>query len=207
MSRKFCMYVCLVLLPMLGLADEISLPELLARIRQTGQSQFRYEETRVLELASSPWHGQGFMLSDADGRLVKLQLQPARVIMAIADQSMYYWDPEQNQRHSAALGSAEGAAQQIMVFRSLLQGRTEDMQLSYNCTAEKQGKQWLLRMVPKPEFSSDETPTIEISGDEDDQQRRIMIRQAYGESTEYRLQKSAETQDSIQRLLQEAKGE
>jgi hypothetical protein len=210
MSIKRNLACCLALLPALGWADEALLTELLTRIRQNSQAQFRYEETRILELAESPWHGQGFMLSGADGSLVKLQLQPARVIMAIAEQRMYYWDPQQNQRHSAALDSAGPAGEQIKAFRSILQGRTDELQTSYDLAAEKQGKQWRLRMTPKPELNADLIPVIEISGDDEDKQRRILIRQADGESTEYRMQKATEAQQqeySIQGLLLEASGE
>lgn len=210
MNIKLGGYWLLALLPMAGWADEAGLTELLARIRQNGQTQFHYEETRTLELASSPWHGQGYMLSGADGSLVKLQLQPKRVIMAIADQRMYYWDPEQNQRHSAALGSAGPAGEQIAVFRSILQGRTKELQASYDFVPETHDKRWTLRMTPKPELNEQEAPAIEISGDEDDKQRRILIRQADGESTEYRMTKASgpqEQEHSISRLLSEAVGE
>lgn len=210
MSIKRSLYLLLALLPMAGLADEISLADLLAHIRQSGQAQFRYEETRTLELASSPWHGQGYMLSGADGSLIKLQLQPRRVIMAIADQRMVYWDPEQNQRHSAALGSAGPAGEQITMFRSILQGRAEELQASYDFVTEKQGKQWTLRMTPKPGSSDQAVSTVEISGDEDDKHRRILIRQADGESTEYQMFKASGAQEqeySIQGLLLEAIGE
>lgn len=210
MSVKLSWYLLLALLPMVGRADEALLTELLARIRQTGQTQFKYEETRVLELAASPWHGQGYMLSGVDGSLVKLQLQPARVIMAITEQRMYYWDPEQNQRHSVALGAAGSAGDQIAVFRSILQGRSEELQLNYAIAAEKQGPQWTLRLTPKPDLSGDDLASIEISGDDKEEQRRILIKQPDGESTEYRMQKASAAQQqeySIQRLLLEASGE
>ncbi len=75
----------LALLPMTTLGGEPELQALLGRIRQSGSAEFHYEEIRKLELASSPWQGQGNMLSGADGSLVKQQLQPTRVIMAIAE--------------------------------------------------------------------------------------------------------------------------
>lgn len=210
MSIKRTLFCLLALLPALVLADDALLSELLTRIRQTDQAQFQYEETRVMELADAPWHGQGVMLSGADGSLVKLQLRPARVIMAITEQRMYYWDPQQNQRHSAALGSAGSAGDQIAVFRSILQGRTQELQASYDFAAEKQGKQWRLRLTPKAEASADRFSAIEISGDDEDNQRRILIRQADGESTEYRMRKASTAQQqeySIQGLLLEASGE
>lgn len=210
MTIKRAMFLLLSLLPIAGSADDSVLTELLACIRQTGQAQFRYEETRILELANEPWHGQGQMLSGSDGSLVKLQLQPTRVIMAIAEQRMLYWDPQQNQRHSAALDSAGPAGEQIKVFRTILQGRTDELQTSYDIAAEKQGKQWILRLTAKPEMNADELPSIEISGDDEDKQRRILIKQTDGESTEYRMQKATTAQQqeySLQRLLLEAIGE
>jgi hypothetical protein len=193
MIRGLCWL--LAFLPMTGQADPTQPTDLLARIRQSGHAQFRYQETRQLELASTPWHGQGYMLSGADGSLVKLQLQPTRIIMAITQEHMYYWDPAQNQRHSAPLDYADPAAEQIKVFRSILQGQIEQLQANYDFSADNHSQHWTLRLTPKPEQADAEIPTIEISGDQDDQQRRISIRQADGESTEYRMLKTSEGLD------------
>lgn len=208
MKRGLCLL--LALWPMALLADEAALPQLLARIHQSGAAQFHYEETRRLELATSPWHGEGYMLSGADGSLVKLQLLPKRVIMAIVQDRMYYWDPEQQQRSSAPLSFAGAAAGQIAVFRAILQGQAESLRPSYDFAAEKQGKRWTLRVTPKPGQDGADAPSVEISGDEDRNQRRIAIRQPDGESTEYRMERTDEGQRleySIQRLLLEAAGE
>jgi hypothetical protein len=205
-------YLCLLfaLMPVAGLADEAGLADLLGRIRQSGPAEFRYEETRKLELASSLWQGQGYMLSGADGSLVKLQLLPKRVIMVIAEGRMYYWDPEQKQRHTAPLGHAGQASGQITVFRTILQGHAEELKPTYDFAPEKHGKRWTLRVTPKPGQSDEDGSSIEISGDENERKRQILIIQPDGESTEYRMEKTAEGQRleySIQRLLLEAAGE
>lgn len=200
----------LALLPMTVFGDEIELQALLERIRQTGSAEFHYEEIRKLELASSPWQGQGYMLSGADGSLVKEQLQPTRVIMAIAEGRMHYWDPEQKQRHTAPLGQSGQAAELITVFIAILQGHAEELKSSYDFVPEQHGKRWTLRLVPKSELSNEDAPTIEISGDEDAHKRQVLIRQPDGESTEYRMVKTSEGQqldNSIQRLLLEAIGD
>ncbi len=207
---KLVLCLLLALLPMAGLAEEASLADLFVRIRQSGFAEFRYEETRKLELASSPWQAQGYMLSAADGRLIKLQLQPKRIIMAIAGERMYYWDPEQKQRHAAPLGQAGLAAGQITVFRSILQGHAEELQPTYDFAGEKHGKHWVLRVTPKPGQSDEDAPSIEISGDEDGRKQQVLIRQADGESTEYRFMKTSagpELEYSIRRLLLEATGD
>jgi len=208
MKHSLCLL--LALLPMTTLGGEIELQALLARIRQSGSAEFRYEEIRKLELASSPWQGQGYMLSGANGSLVKQQLQPTRVIMAIAEGRMYYWDPELKQRHTAPLGQSGQAAELITVFIAILQGHAEELKSSYDFVPERHGKRWVLRLTPKTELSNEDAPTIEISGDEDEHKRQVLIRQPDGESTEYRMVKTSEGQqldNSIQRLLLEAMGD
>jgi hypothetical protein len=204
--------LCLLLafLPLAGFADDGGPTELLARIQNSGEAKFRYQETRTLELASAPWHGQGYMLSGAYGILIKLQLKPKRVIMALTDQRMYYWDPEQKQRHSAPLGAGGPGAEQITVLRSLLQGHADELQPTHDFASEKQGKRWSLRVTPKPGQGQENTPSLKISGNDDDSLRDILISQPDGESTEYRMVKASEAQAadySISRLLQEAIGD
>lgn len=199
-----------LLLPVLSWADDAVLPEVLARLRHSGSAKYQYREIRQMELLDAPVQTQGYMLTDAEGTLVKLQLQPSRVIMAIAGRSMFYWDPAQNQRHIAALAYGGPAAQQITVFRAILQGRIEELQAVYAFAAENQGQQWTLRLTPKPEQTASDTPSITITGDAADQQRSIVIRQADGESTEYLIVKVAEDQAAdytISRLLQEVTGD
>jgi hypothetical protein len=208
MKRSLCLL--LALLPMTALGGEPEVQALLGRIRQSGSAEFHYQETRKLELASSPWQGEGYMLSGADGSLVKQQLQPTRVIMAIADGRMYYWDPEQQHRHTAPLGQSGQAADLITVFIAILQGHADDLKSSYDFIAEQHGKRWTLRLTPKPELSDENAPTVEISGDQDERKRQVLIRLPDGESAEYRMMKTAEGQQpesSLQRLLLEAIGD
>lgn len=207
---KYGLWLLLVLWPMAGLANEAGLTELLGRIRYNGSAEFSYQETRKLELSSSPWNGRGMMLSGVDGSLIKLQLQPMRVIMVSTEQRMYYWDPEQQQRHSALIAQAGAAGEEITLFRSIIQGHTEHLQSTYNFTHQVHGKAWTLRMTPKPGLNDESAPTIEISGNEDDSKRQVLIRQADGESTEYQMVKTAEgpeVEKSIRRLLLEAIGD
>lgn len=191
-------------------ADDSQLPEVLTRLRQSGQATFQYRETRRLELAASPWQAQGVMLTDAAGTLVKLQLQPSRVIMAISGDSLYYWDAAQNQRHSMPISYADDAAMQILIFRNILQGRTQELQAGYELAADIQDQHWSLHMQPKPDQAGENAPSIDISGDADPDKRRILIRQADGETTEYHIEKAADQQAAaytIPQLLQEAGGE
>ncbi len=204
------LWLLLALLPLIAHADDSELAELLGRIQRHGATEFSYQETRQLELVSSPWQGQGQMLSSVDGSLIKLQLLPRRIIMASTEQRMYFWDPEQKQRHSASADQAGAEAGQIALLRAIIQGRVGELQSNYDVTAKKQGQHWSLRFTPKPELGEQGSPTIEFSGDEDKNQHQILISTPDGESTEYRMTKTAEgpeVENSIQRLRLEARGD
>lgn len=201
-------WLLLSALPLLGHADDVTLSDVLQRLRQDGAAEFRYQETRTLELATTPWQGQGLMLSADDGSLVKLQQQPSRVIMAISADKMYYWDATQNQRHIAPLEHT-GPAAQILLFRNLLQGHVDELRASHDLSAELHDQHWSLRMTPKAELADDSAATIELSGEQNPRQRRLLIRQADGESSEYLLEKTTEGPESaasLQHLLLEAAG-
>lgn len=196
-----------LLWPLAALADE-ALPQVLARLRQDGEGKFQYQETRTLELATAPWQGQGYMLTDGKGSLVKLQLAPQRVIMAVSQQRLYYYDPSLQQRHELPLDYADPAAGQIVVFRSLLQGRSEDFQADYAFAAEQHDAFWRLTLTPKTGHET--AARIEIAGDDRVRSRQITILQADGDSTVYRIEPLPVPQAasvSIDGLLREAVGD
>lgn len=196
-----------LLWPLAALADE-TLPQVLARLRQDSEGKFQYQETRTLELATAPWQGQGYMLTDGKGSLVKLQLAPQRVIMAVSQQRLYYYDPSLQQRHELPLDYADPAAGQIVVFRSLLQGRSEDFQADYEFAAEQHDAFWRLTLTPKTGHET--AARIEIAGDDRVHSRQITILQADGDSTVYRIEPLPAPQAasvSIDGLLREAVGD
>ena len=163
-----------------------------------------------MELLDAPVRAQGYMLIDAEGTLVKLQLQPSRIIMAIAGQSMFYWDGVQKQRHLASIDYGGPAAQQIKLFRAIFQGRVDELKAVYDFAAENRGKQWTLRLTPNSNQSGSDILSVEIAGDADDRQRKIVLRQVDGESTEYLINKTEGDQAAeytISSLLREASGE
>jgi hypothetical protein len=208
---KYCLVLLLMLFAQQGLSNDAVLPEILALLRQPDAAKFLYRETRQLELIISPSQSQGYMLTAANGTLIKLQLQPSRIIMAIAGERMIYWEPEQNLRHNMPLSDGGEAAQQIELFRAILQGQTDKLQTRFDFTAKKHAGQWLLRLTPKPEQGEQHLPTVEISGStDDDNLRKIVIRQADSETSEYHISKilDNEAKDySISGLLQEAAGD
>lgn len=196
-------FVILLLFVQSVSADTLS--EVLSLLHQNTAAKFQYQEIRHLELMTTPWQAQGELYNDANGRLIKLQLQPNRIVMAIADGQMLYWEPAQNQRHTMPLTYEHEATQQIRLFHALLQGHTEELSKDYTFHAEKNAKTWALQLRPK----QDDLPKLDISGNADNSQRDMVIHQD-SESTEYHIQRV--TNDSaldktVADLLHEAAGE
>jgi hypothetical protein len=195
----------LLLAPVPGWPEQPDAAALLERLHPAAAAEFRYEETRNLELMAAPWQGFGYLLSGTDGALVKLQLSPERVVMVIAGDRMYYYDAARGRRQSAPLSFAGEMAGQIGAFRAILQGLAGELEARYAVAVERRETAWTVRLTEKAAKAG---PAIEISGD-DGPQRRIVIRQPDGDSTEYRVEKTGEgkhLEATLQRLVAEAAG-
>lgn len=193
--------------PAAALAEPPEIADRLARFRQTAAIEYRYEETRTLELLAAPWKGKGYLLSSPDGTLVKLQLSPERVVMAVSGERLYYH--AQEQRQSAPLDAVGSLARPIGALRALLQGCAEELKASYEIRTEISGKRDIVILTGKPQENGKPAPSLEVS-DETARRRRIVIRQPDGEKTVYLLEKAAEgkhLEPWIQRLRAEAAGD
>lgn len=202
------LFLALTLYPWLAIADDAAVAEILDKMRNQAAGAVHYQERRTLELVDAPWHGEGLLLSDAEGNLVKLQQKPDRVVMAITANRLYYNDAGQQQRHAASFEEAGSMAEQILLFRRLLHGQREQLQARYRLDGEKSSKTWRLILTPKSD--DDDLAGIELSGDDDGKQRQILIRQRDGETTSYQMIQAAPEQQTainIQSLLREAIGE
>lgn len=207
---KAAAFLLLGLLPWAVLAESDPWSMLQDRFRPGTAAEFRYEETRTLDLMAAPQRAQGYLLSAADGTLVKLQLAPHRIIMAISGDRMYYYDAAQGQRRSAPLSYAGDALEQIAVFRAILQGRAGELRSRYDLIADRHGDLWNLRLTARSKIDGTGLESIAISGRADVGKRQVSIRQADGDATEYSLERTGEgggLEFSVQRLLQEAAGE
>jgi hypothetical protein len=200
----------LVLMPCPGFATPPNPADPLEGFRQTQAIEFRYRETRHLELLAKPWQGAGYLFSTPDGKLIKLQLSPERVVMAISGDRMYYYDYLRGERHSAPLAQAGAMAQQVGIFRAILQGRSDELRAGYELRTESGNKNWTLRLIGKTPLDANSRPAFEISGGRNPARRVIAIRQPDGEKTDYVLEQAAvgkHLETWIEQLVQEARGD
>jgi choline dehydrogenase-like flavoprotein len=201
------MLVPVLLMPALGFPEPPDSSHVLESFRQTAAAEYRYEETRTLEMMAAPWKGSGYLFSSPDGTLIKLQLAPEKVIMAISGDRMLYYDAAHGERQSASLSFAGPMAEQIGTFRAILQGRAEELKAAYDIRSEIHGKHWTLRLTAKERDGDEPGLAVEISGDTDQPRRHIAIQQPDGEKAVYVMEKTGEGKQleaPMQRLLSEA---
>jgi hypothetical protein len=211
--RRLLMPVLLVpwlWFPDTGYGDPQSAADLLARFRQTYPIEFRYTETRRLELMSEPWKGSGYLFSDPDGTLVKLQIAPERLIMAIVGDTMVYYESATRRRQSAPLSYAGPMAEQIKMFRAILQGRAAELEAGFELRPRGEGGRWALTLAGKTAVEGTAAPMrIELSGDDAGRRRHIRIHDASGDETEYAMEQSragSVLELPIRQLVSEATG-
>jgi len=196
-------------IPAAGLCDPPA-AELLARFWQTAPLEFRYTETRRLELMAEPWKGSGYLFSAPDGTLVKLQIAPERLIMAIVGDTMVYYESATRRRQSAPLSYAGPMAEQIRTFRAILQGRGAELETGFDMLSRGEGERWSLTMRGKTPVEDTAAPVrIEISGTHDGRRRHIRIHDASGDETEYAMEQSragSVLELPIRQLVSEATG-
>jgi hypothetical protein len=162
-----------------------------------------------MELLTEPWKGSGYLFSTPDGTLVKLQIAPERLIMAIVGDSMYYYDSSSQRRQSAPLSYAGPMADQIMMFRAIIQGRSAELAPGYDIRAEARDAGWALTLNGKAQATGVTPARMEITGEENGRRRHIRIQQADGDETEYVMQQNRDgsiLELPIRQLIAEATG-
>ncbi len=194
--------------PWSGYADE-SLPSVMVRMTPHGVVQFSYQESRTMDLLAEPWHGNGVLYADPPDRMVKLQVQPARIVMAVDGNRMWYYDSVRQVRHSAPIRKDDERSTLINVMQTLLNGDLvglqDDFRIEFSATADN----WLLKLAP----SSTEAPKggsfVLVSGPVGGTAKRIVLQHADGDRSELLLTKIADSErlaDTIDLLLEEAEG-
>ncbi|MFN3919353.1 MAG: hypothetical protein ACK4JF_03570 [Methylohalobius sp.] len=179
------------------------------RLKLTAPVQFRYEETRTLALLSQPWHGSGFMLADADGTLVKLQLAPERLIMIAAPQELLYYAPGSGERRRLPLPAPVPQAEGIVLLRHLLKGELEPIRRQYHLDYRESGQGWRLNLIPKnPDSAPFRAIALRAAPEKNRRVLEIVERDGDRSTTELILDEQGDRlRLTIARLRQEAAGE
>jgi len=89
--------------------------------------------------------------------MVKLQVQPARIVMAVDGNRMWYYDLLRQVRYSAPIREDDGGSVFIMVMQALLRGDLVRLEENFRVEFSAAADSWLLKLAPQ----SIETPVDE----------------------------------------------
>lgn len=186
---------------------EDTLYDLMQRMQTKAAVRIAYTETRSLELLDSPWLGSGYLYSLPPDLMLKQQLQPERVLMAVQGQKLFYFDPNQDIRRQAELDIDNPLTLNLAVFKALVGGDEALLYKIYRVDFSAQEQGWMMTL--KSKRSSDSDFRIVISGPAGQQAESLVITQADGDSSRFTLRQDAEGAEvasEVTHLLEELLG-
>ncbi|GAB4268475.1 MAG: hypothetical protein Kow0065_18850 [Methylomicrobium sp.] len=186
---------------------EDTLYDLMQRMQTKAAVRIAYTETRSLELLDSPWLGSGYLYSLPPDLMLKQQLQPERVLMAVQGQKLFYFDPNQDIRRQAELDIDNPLTLNLAVFKALVGGDEALLYKIYRVDFNAQEQGWMMTL--KSKRSSDSDFRIVISGPAGQQAESLVITQADGDSSRFTLRQDAEGAEvasEVTHLLEELLG-
>ena len=187
---------------------EDSVSSLMQKMQKNKAVKMAYQEIRTLELMDKPWHGSGFMYSIAPDLMIREQLKPQRLLMAIKGDSMYYFDPENNIRHQAEMNEDNPLSLNIAVFKALITADEALLKRMYSIEFTAKAERWLMKLKSKQPLKS--RFNIVVSGLKDLPADTIITQQEDGDLSEFLLQSSLsgiEVEQKAERLFEELVGE
>lgn len=188
-------------------ADE-TLTQLMERMKTDSTVKMAYQETRTLELMDHPWQGSGYMYSIPPDLMIREQLQPQHLLMAVDGDKLFYFDPENDIRHQAEMDEDNPLSLNMAVFKALINADEALLHAIYWVEFTSNSQRWLMHL--KPRQDRDSGFKITVSGLAGQLVDTIKIQQADGDLSEFALQKAVagnELETTVKQLYQTLAGE
>ncbi len=166
---------------------EENLAAVMRRMKSAGAVKMVYRETRTLELMDQPWKGNGYMYSMPPDTLIKEQLLPEHLLMAILGDELSYYDPGNNIRHQGTLDEDDPVSLNIAVFKALMNADQQLLERLYHVKFESDDQQWRIQL--KSRNAPDSGFNITVSGLTGQAANHITIDQADGDRSDIELEK------------------
>lgn len=194
------------------LADD-SLSALMQRMQSDRAVRIAYLEERILELMDQAWHGSGYMYSLPPDTMIKEQLQPKRILMAVSGDRVYYFDPENNIRHQMEMEEDNPISLNIAVFKALINADEKLLHRLYQVDFSSDEQTWTMNLIPSSD--PDSGFKISISGRVGKHPENIKVWQADGDASILSLKpapviegtKTDPIMEKVEALYQELQGE
>lgn len=135
----------LLLLPLVGVAEPVSLPELMALFARVEQRSVTYTEQQYLDILEMPLESSGTLTYRAPDYLAK-QVDNGGGSYRVEGQQLQV---EQNgELRSIALESYPALAAFVAAFRATLSGDIQTLQKYYRIELQGERKAWSLSLIP-----------------------------------------------------------
>jgi len=190
-------------------AAEDTLLGLMQKIKAEPVSKVSYQETRTVKLMTDPWHGSGYLYSQAPDLMIREQLQPERVLVGVKGNKAYYFDPKNDVRHQGDLSADDSElSMPLAVFKALVTADEALLRSLYAIEFSSGSEAWTMALTPKQKSGS--VAKIIVSGPSGQSANKINLVQTDGDTSEFALQKAADASKSSAastKLYQELLGE
>ena len=167
-----------------------------------------YAETRNLEFFQEPWHGKGYVHALAPDLMIKEQIEPERIVMAIIKDQLMYLDPDKGVRHQSRMDINNPLTLNISLFKALVTNDSELLESLYRVLFYDNAEGWKMILIPVQDKLSKFKATI--TGTPGQPATQIEIEQPDGDSSKMTFGKKlfgAEAKAKIDQLVEELTGE
>jgi len=162
-----------------------------------------------MDLLAGPWHGSGVLYADPPDRMVKLQVQPVRIVMAVDGDRMWYYDSLRRVRYSAPIREDDERSVLIIVMQALLNGDRARLERDFRVEFSVEPDTWRLELAPGSTGAPKARSFVLVSGPVGEAAKRIVLQQSDGDRNELLLTKIADRERlaaTIDLLIEEAEG-
>ena len=190
--------ISLLLLSFQAIAED-TLVTVLERMRSTTAIKLAYQETRFMDMLDQPWHGRGFMYSVPGNIMIKEQTEPEKILMAIIDDKMFYYDIDNDIRHQGKLDEDNPMSLNIAVFKALMSADRKLLEQFYHIDFIPGETHWEIILSDKN--NPDSNFKIIIQGPAGQAANHIVIQQDEDDKSVLKLSQTA-TDSSVEQYIQ-----
>jgi len=200
--------IVLTLLCMAGAAQaKETLESILAIAAKQQNVAIDYREVRYLQMLHEPWQAQGKMIVTINAFVIE-QLTPQRQLLVANKHRFWLYAQENGMRRTGMLTSTL-ARRSFGLFKPIIYGDRKALEKDFDIHFESTDVEWLLELKPK-QMGKALYSRISVKGKNAHTAEYMKTESPDGDFTEWffrQQQFSATTEEMLEQLMVEAKGE
>ena len=167
-------------------AAALDVEQLLGQLARAGGQDIAFEETRFLNILTTPLVSRGRLIYEPPDRLIKLILEPRRESAVLDQDRMAILDAEGKEIASIDLWMQPDLRLTFDSIIAMLTGKVERLRWAFWITLDGDQDDWSLKLIPKIDASKTRIEKIIVSG-RGDRLLSFEFRQSDGDRSLIRL--------------------